>query len=279
MKPAAILPRSTRASTAFTLVEMLVTTAVLSIFLIVMIGILDQASRAWNQAEQRVDAFREGRAAQFILDRDLTNLATPSGQPSFFHNAHSDTIQIGATLPPETNGDSLFFTALLPLNAQSGNQRSHLCIVGYYLAYTPDSSGPQAQRSYKLYRHLTDSEDAFPILSSFFKTGTTPLVSVIPRPVSGLIGDEVLARNIINFKITPLRRNDNTGDLEPVPGTWSATERPAMVKVSFDAFNYNTAASLRKPADWYESPELVSLRQSQGQTFTSLVNTESTLLP
>jgi len=261
-------------TTGFTLVEMLVTIAILSILFVVMVGILDQSSRAWNQAEQRVDAFREGRAAQFVIDQDLENLVAPEGQPFFFLNRHPDDIQIGATLPPADHGDTLFFTTLLPLDAQAGSRKSHLCIVGYYLAYTPDSSGPGARRSYKLYRHLTSSDTSFEALSDFFETGSAPLLSIIPRPPSGLIGDEVLARNIINLNITPLRRNSTNGELETPSAPWETSERPALVKVAFDALNYNTAGALTRQEDWQASPEFESLRQRNKQTFTSTIRTD-----
>jgi len=257
----------------FTLVEMVVTIAILSILFLIMIGILDQSSRAWNQAEQDVDAFREGRAAQFVIDRDLENLTQPGNEPFFFLNRQNEEIQIGASLPPEAHGDSLFFTTLLPLNAQHAGNTSNLCVVGFYLAYTPDASNPGANRSYKLYRHLTSSDAAYSALKDFYAAGTTPVVSVIPRTVSGTIGDEVLARNIINFEVTPYRRNGSTGELEAVTDPWDPAERPAMVKVAFDAMNYTTAALLQRSEDWYDNPTFDQMFREKVQRFTTTVRT------
>lgn len=250
--------------------------AILAILFLVMMSILDQSSRAWNDAEQRIDAFREGRAAQFVMNRDLEGLVQPTGKPFFFRNQNvsPEIIRINAGLPPPANGDTLFFTTLLPLNAQTDVSRSNLCLVGYYLAYISESTQPGAKRSYNLYRHLSNSNDTFTALENFYTTNNPPMIATFPRPPAGFNGDEVLARNVINFKVTLFKKNPATGAVEKFTGPdWVNTDRPAMVTIEFDALNYSTASLLESAADWYGSGTFEQIRNRARQKFTSTIKT------
>ncbi|HEX8371373.1 MAG TPA: prepilin-type N-terminal cleavage/methylation domain-containing protein [Chthoniobacterales bacterium] len=59
---------------AFTLTELLVTMAILSSFILLLFAVVDGTTQTWNQSEQRVDSFREARAALFIITRDLQTM-------------------------------------------------------------------------------------------------------------------------------------------------------------------------------------------------------------
>jgi len=52
-----------RPATAFTLIELMAATTVLSVILLMMVGMQDQMSKAWSNANRRTDATREARAA------------------------------------------------------------------------------------------------------------------------------------------------------------------------------------------------------------------------
>ena len=54
---------SRRLIAAFTLIELMAATTVLSVVLLMMVGMQDQMSKAWSNANRRTDATREARAA------------------------------------------------------------------------------------------------------------------------------------------------------------------------------------------------------------------------
>jgi type II secretory pathway component PulJ len=56
---------------AFTLVEVMVSVTILTGLIFLLFAVVDGTTRVWNQSEQRVDAFREARAALFVIARDL----------------------------------------------------------------------------------------------------------------------------------------------------------------------------------------------------------------
>ena len=57
---------------AFTLIELMAATTVLSIILLMMVGMQDQMSKAWSNSNRRTDATREARAAASLMSADLT---------------------------------------------------------------------------------------------------------------------------------------------------------------------------------------------------------------
>jgi len=67
--------RPWREQSAFTLIELMAATTVLSIILLMMVGMQDQMSKAWSNSNRRTDATREARAACLLMSRDLSTFA------------------------------------------------------------------------------------------------------------------------------------------------------------------------------------------------------------
>ena len=61
-------------SNSFTLIELMAASTVLSIVLLMMVGMQDQMSRAWSNANRRTDATREASAACRLMAQDLSCL-------------------------------------------------------------------------------------------------------------------------------------------------------------------------------------------------------------
>ncbi len=249
----------------FTLTELLVSTAILSGLVLVMFNVVDNASRAWRGTEQRVDAFREARAALFIIARDLAaaiNLNKRDPRlPAFVLGNENQPIdanvaKLSGSPPPLQNGHRIFFFAAMPEDAQeAGANKSDICSVGYYMDFVrPKTAEMQAagqQGSYVLRRYFRSSDPTFTTITS----GTTPLFQ-------GSISDDLLARNVIDFYVLPLRADGTTVSL------WPTNEMPAYVEVSLTAFNYATANQFDR-SDWKNrnSPTYKAKRQ----TFTTRV--------
>lgn len=253
----------------FSLLELLVATAVLSTMMVLLFGFFDQATQAWQASERKVDAFREARAALFFLRRDLRNMVVDENIPWVFYNnpqaIEPDYGNIAAQAPPQAHGDTLFFISRQSSEAQKSGSLSDLCAVGYYLHYSPDLSVTEAgsgrvRSTYKLHRYFQSSNEAWersgrgllPFLQARAAAISTPCDVLLRSsqllffPANPVAEDEVLARNVINLFI---RAYDADNNLLPSDGPLAT--RPAYFEISLLALNNDTASRLVQQADWH----------------------------
>jgi prepilin-type N-terminal cleavage/methylation domain-containing protein len=221
----------------FSILELMVAMAVMAILVVILMGLVDNATRLWRQNENRVESYREARAALNLIASDLRR----------FHSS-TNTNYFTAALPGmETN--SLGFLAALPKSAQNPDSLSELCTVGYYSAFGPRSAfqalDASGGRSFNIYRRFRDSNDTFSRLTNsvpaLFAEETFPA--------------EILARNIAAFSIRTFMTNAS--------GTLVAFEQstnnpvPTMVEVSITAMNNEFAARLgNSEGDWQAASSL-----------------------
>ena len=219
--PASLIPPAilSKKSFAFSLLELLVAIAVLCILLVILLNIVQGASNLWRTSENKVEAYREGRAALQVISSDLRH-ALASTNTNFFRRDIS-------SYPNSTN---VAFLATLPLSSQETNSLSDICTVGYFLAYDNKSpvSGITGRQSYNLYRYFVESNETFAKLSD--SSGPADVLDFDPsRP------PEILARNVVGFKATYFITNG--------PGsftTWTqsaATPMPDIVEIQLTAVN------------------------------------------
>lgn len=229
---------------AFTLLEVLVAMAVLAVLLTILLSMVNGASALWRSSEQRVDSFREGRAALNLLTSDLTGIYA-SNDPNYFAVATTDPeIKRLVTTPAGSKvGDALFFVTSLPEDSQdpTGN-KSDLCAVGYFVAFGKSSGNIAAKNSYNLYRYFISSDDTF---DNIQKGQTTPFFKGDDAKVSATTKEvEIVARNITKFDIqaytlvkTP---NGDFGDLVEFDQS-SLTPMPNVLDITLVAVNQDTA--------------------------------------
>ena len=219
--PASLIPPATlsKKSSAFSLLELLVAISVLCILLVILLNIVQGASNLWRTSENKVEAYREGRAALQIISSDLRHTLS-STNTNFFRRDIS-------SYPNSTN---VAFLATLPLSSQETNSLSDVCTVGYFLAYDNKSpvSGITGRQSYNLYRYFVESNETFAKLSD--SSGPADVLDFDPsRP------PEILARNVVGFNATYFITNG--------PGsftTWTqsaATPMPDIVEIQLTAVN------------------------------------------
>lgn len=252
--PTSALPNRRQAH-AFTLVEMLVTTAVLTTLMLLLFSFFDQAAKAWNRSEQRIDAYREVRAAFYYLKRDLSTMIVSDQLPWVHLDDPSGAGEplvngaISGNPASAAQGNALFFLSAQPADAQFTGAGSDLCAVGYYLAWSSDPiPWGSGNNSYKLHRYFYNSDETWSNGLLDFLQGTNPWL--FPTPVGAANGDEVIARNVVNFEIIPYRNNNGTLEAPPSGTNWQDwTEggphrKPDLVEVSLLAFNSDTAIKL-----------------------------------
>jgi GxxExxY protein len=206
-------------SPAFSLLELLVAVSVLSILLVVLLNIVQGATSLWRGSENKVEAYREARAALQVMSSDLKNILPTTNTDFFRTNLTS--------YPSPTN---LTFLAALPISSQdTTSSKSDICAVGYFVAYDNKSpvAGNNGRQSYNLYRYFVESNETFANLTA---NPTTALTASLDTNHC-----EILARNVVSFNATYSVTNASGGF---DPWTQSATyPMPQVVEIKVTAVN------------------------------------------
>ncbi|MGA7393013.1 MAG: prepilin-type N-terminal cleavage/methylation domain-containing protein [Terrimicrobiaceae bacterium] len=230
---------------AFTLLEMLVSMAILALLVITMTTLVDSTARLWRSSEGRTDACREARAALIVLARDLRNAVAGTNL-----NLMRFNLQAGAA---NTNyGSNVFFLASLPPSAQGANSKSDVCEVGYFLAL--DRTPASTNQTLNLYRYFRDSNQTFSNLAA----GT-----LFANIATGEAGEELLARNVVGMTIKPV--SANSGDWTDFAPSSNAP-LPAVIEVTVTAIGQETAKKLENSANWTDTNSPLIKRAMQTLT-------------
>lgn len=252
----------------FTLLEVLISVGLLAMLSLILFAVLESTSRLWHENERRVDSYREARAALNLITRELQTwfpLNVALGRSLVINPEPSDSIALPASTAATSVADSIWFTSLIPPKLQNPQKnKSDLCAVGYYLAWTPNP-GAGGGSSYKLYRHFRSSDETFESIAN-----NSPLYFDIRAAVDD--NNDILARNITSLKIRPYELNSsgNLTLISPVSHLGPPQNvRPRLIEIEIRAINAETAAKLSTRADW-EDPNHPLIKQNE-QIFTTRV--------
>lgn len=254
---------------AFTILELLVSMAVMSVLLVLLLGMVDGATKLWRENENRVDAYREARAALGIMSRDLRNaLAGATNTNHFLLNAGAFSNLPASAITQTNTGSAVFFLSALPLNAQQrypdgSSNKSDVCQVGYFLAF--DRTPASTNRSLNLYRYFRSSDTTF---TNLLATNLFSGVTVGPA------GEELLARNVTRFTARAYSLTANN-TLTAFPASNNTNTLPDVVEISVSAVNQDAAKKLGNDvADWTTTngPLYINVIRPVEQTFTTRIN-------
>ena len=250
---------------AFSLLELLVAISVLSILLVILLNIVQGATNLWRTSENKVEAYREARAALQVMSSDLRNIL-PSTNFAFFRTNISG-------YPSATN---LAFLTTLPISSQNPASLSDVCTVGYFLAYSNKSpvSTTSGRQSYNLYRYFVESNKTFAKLTD--SSGPTDVLDFVSDPDSP---PEILARNVVSFNATYSVTN-SSGNFT----TWTTQNAtypmPNLVEITITAVNNEctmrfSARNASSEWDKFSQPDndidLADYRKNT-KTFTTRIN-------
>jgi hypothetical protein len=175
-------------TSAFTLLEVLVSSAILVIVIGLLIFMANHTTQLWHHGESRRNASRELRAGLEIITEDLHS-AVLTTNPSTL-----------AITKNENLGSRLFFTVSHPSEMRSVGNEGDLCATGYFIAEDAQSKG--SGKSYNLYRFHA-SGDA---VSKAFEKNTLPaLYASASASASNAATTELLARHLIQLNVRPLQ--------------------------------------------------------------------------
>ncbi len=196
----------------FTVLEVLVASAVLAVVLVVMLGTLTTSLSLWRNTEGKMTADREARAAALLLAQDLA----------------------GAVLPPNPglwpridNGVLRFLTAK-PTDYQEdpAENLGDVCYVEYSFA------GNSLRRTFRASKETFDA-----IRGGSFPSGgpsDTAAFNVLSDNRDALRRMNVASEaNRTNFVILATNNPGFPGELLPLQGASSAINPPVAVEINF----------------------------------------------
>lgn len=231
----------------FSLIELMVAMAVMSILLVLLLNMVDSGTKLWRVNENRVDSYREARAALGIISRDLQNaLAGTNGTNTFLLNASAfpNLAGVGNLVSDTNQGAAFFFLSALPPKAQdTASNKSDVCQVGYFMAFGKSSSASNSPiNTMNIYRYILSSDPTFARLTN---SPLAPFPSTLTTSDSKV---ELLARNVTRFTASAYTFTNNS------LVTFSASTNspiPDLVEISISAINQEAGKKLgNSPSDF-----------------------------
>jgi len=208
--------RPLREISGFTLIELMAATTVLSVVLLMMVGMQDQMSKAWANANRRTESTREARAGLRMLTEDFTHYYIRSDLSKGYwsranYNPITDKIPIvyfsdassavgKLTISnAQPKSQALFF--LSQRRPGTNKESDQLTAVGYYIAWETNMSiSGFTSTSYNLYRYV--NTNTVSALRNFTNaTDVTPLFPKVGVGATFKTNNEILARNAVNLRI------------------------------------------------------------------------------
>jgi prepilin-type N-terminal cleavage/methylation domain-containing protein len=194
---------------AFTLIELMAATTVLSVILLMMVGMQDQMSKAWSNSNRRTDATREARAACLLMAQDLSTFAmrgktfgqydsfptnlTTAPVPFYYFNGSG-----GGGIAPGGATECAQFFGLIP-QAGKSNNTADIALVGYYIASTNQTNvNGFVTSSFNLYRYYIPPSNAVAGIASWLSSANGTAATLFTNIAAN---SEILARNASNLQI------------------------------------------------------------------------------
>ena len=217
--------RSRKSRAAFTLIEIMVSMAILGLIMVMLFGIFEQVNKAWLNSENRVETFTQARAIMDLLSRELSQaVATP--KITFYGDVNK-----------------VYFIA--PVNTDPANQ-ADLCEVGYEFELLDTAAKP----TMKVIRRFTQPNALNVIAGSgywdfyenpfaWWNDAAEPTRSFDPNTQATLATNGVL-----NLQFQYLRR-DGTAFPTPYQSQANLNSLPYAVAIYLDAVDPQTATRLR----------------------------------
>ncbi len=224
-----------RLSAAFTLVEVLVSSAVLAIVLAVMFAALSTSMSLWRNTDNKIISDREARAAHLMLHRDLANVVVPAATNLWPRLA--------------TNNGTVFlqFLTASPSDAQPSDAPNvgDVCYVEYSIPRGTD----------KVMRFALGSEETFRSIiqggAGFRSSPETNSAQIVAANV--LTNNRDAVRDLTVLFTNADRRNFivlNT-NMAVMTGAYANTNWPAAVEVNFSVGDPEVTAN----QDLLKSPQ------------------------
>jgi prepilin-type N-terminal cleavage/methylation domain-containing protein len=221
---------SLTASPGFTLIEVMVSAAILAIVLAVMFSALSTSMSLWRNTDNKIVADREARAVELLLARDLANVIMPAATKFW---------------PRVTNSGGVFYLKFLTATPADGQPATagntgDVCYVEYAVLPSTNGPGREVRRlfwpSSKTYTDvLSTGALPGPQAADQFESLGLNLLPTNTMAARGL-GNLVNEANNTNFVLLGT-------NLLPFTGTPGPNNYPAAIEVNFAVADPTTLAN------------------------------------
>jgi type II secretory pathway pseudopilin PulG len=249
----------------FTLLELLIATATTVVIVVLLGTMLGSLMTTAARANQRIDAFRDARAALQMMQRDLSNLVPNQWNPDPFVSP-APLPCVAPTIPTTsvTRPAAYFALKNVYTDPAAGNQQLYalisakaagsatpaqgdVCAVGYYCRWDDQL------HAYSLRRFYRDSTATFTALQN---AASYAAETDLYAPAAS---DPVLAAYIWNFSVAVYDTSGNRYTTYPCVCDQAATTPtllPAAIEISFNAMSPQAARTVMSvsanPSDWMD---------------------------
>ncbi len=203
----------TKAKRAFTLIEIMVATAIMIIMVGMVIQITSEVLKVWNRSTDKLASNAQARIAMELLTSDIETAVLRNNELRWMESTQ-EAVPNPLSVPTlQTTRLHLFAPALdRPQTDASGDLiGGDLCAISYELAYQDPVEGPDSPEDYifALYRRVIDSRTTFEDLMGDPVQNTFPWAASAVSPTSGHVPEypvttdptNFLASNIIDFRV------------------------------------------------------------------------------
>jgi hypothetical protein len=238
------------------LVELLIA-AVITVVIVVMLGLmLGSLMTSASHASQRVDAFRDARAALQMMERDLSNLVraqwniqtspVPTPTPSPITRPAAYFALDNIYTDPAVGNQQIYGLVAVKTTGAPTPSVGDVCAVGYYCRWEGNR--------YTLRRFFRDSAHTFSVLQNAVSyAADSDLYDLNAADAR----NDVVAAYVWNFKVAVYDASGNLQTTYPYICDQSATtptQLPAAIEISFNAMSPQAARTVMSvsssPADW-----------------------------
>jgi len=231
-------PCRRKGKAGFTLLEVLISTVILSILMVLLLGMTDGVTRVWSESERKREASREARAGLRMITEDLHNAVITTNPETFCITTAQDD---------PSAGKRIFFLVSHPRETVHGKPDGDLCAVGYFIAPDPGSG------AVNLYRFHADPT----VVRDAVENGTIKALYSKASPTNATT-TELLARAVLRLGINELP-------------THELHSMPEALLLTLDAVNGDTARLIATdPGALERNARLVRLHLQRFSTIVRL---------
>lgn len=182
----------------FTLAEVLVSTAITSVLMVGLFGLVSASLGVWEQGRGRIETMSSARVALRRMGDEISGAVARKDRVEFVEN---DPGLGGSAVPVAGKSENIFFVAPYP-NSGSGD----LCVV----AYRRDPATNALQRAFKNSEEVWDTTST--ATDRYKLTSYTPAGTLDWRPV---------VAGVIEFEVVAYSQADLDNGSTPAP-TWNS---------------------------------------------------------
>jgi type II secretory pathway pseudopilin PulG len=204
---------------AFTLLELLIAISITTVLVVLLAQVLIAAAAQWRTADERIDIFRDARAALFTMAHDLSRANVSASAQMLTLSNYGNT----ASVP--------FAKEAFAVGPMANSGKSDLCTVGFYLVWD------DINKAYRLKRLFRNSDDTV-ISLAHSPPAFTNLFTKPTTPAEQQNMEEDLATYVWDLRFSP----GTAGDIEPV--TANPSTKWEWLEVRFKAMSPIAARKL-----------------------------------